>query len=714
MQLCGRDAARIATGDVAHVMRVARVLWDSVASQGWLDDPKWPKNKMKQEAPQPTLFSLAEALFPLVALVCSRVLSLSGLDYVGTYRAIAGAASVPSASCVAWIIGHRNQRRQRQMAPVTATDSATAEIIDRTDERVVVKEVAAVLLGLCNGGHVEEARKLFGGEGDGATNGCDSTGSLPLLWDGRCIATWSLAASNSSTASVSVSASASSASISATTSCANDGMKVGVGGEKPGITLQESVKEHVRASCGNYEVFVKASTAGHVPVIRWLVSVLGIPKEEAPWVLSQSPLSLALHSGKNEVAKCLVDEVGFASLEPSQFASMVEWCARGASPGWVKWWAEKFSVVLHCACYIGHLLWNRHSTVEDCKWMEDDIRERGLDLLTLQGIKNADVAKWILSILPDSACIESIVNNLCRTLGDVSLAEWLVTEKHFTPTERTFASACSTRKQGSSLAKWLLNRVAPSQPYIISSFTNALRISNTDVANWLEETFHVMDFINSNPKTAASTLEEICHDYDDKDKVAGLKWFIRRLSQPDKIDDLTIIKAISLAITYHRMNCALMLLDTFPKFDPWRHPLLFKLLIAGVLRCRDLTTLKRLLLPIGSSFSLSSTLEITELCLSGSKFQPLSSKIVKWLFNSSIYSTATSVSIAMHCCSSSSAEGRIDVQSGSLTCLTSLFMMLLKWPRIGLTMILNRTLQDGKCSSESTATGLTQNLSDRT
>ncbi|KAH3764576.1 hypothetical protein Pelo_3594 [Pelomyxa schiedti] len=121
---------------------LSRLIWDQIVSPGWLDhDNKRHKlgkarDKTRVLSHVATLFSLAEATSPLlVGLICNRVLrfgvGVGVVDedvaesrasshncncrwlYVGTYRAIMIAASVPSASCVQWILDHRRQIRPK-------------------------------------------------------------------------------------------------------------------------------------------------------------------------------------------------------------------------------------------------------------------------------------------------------------------------------------------------------------------------------------------------------------------------------------------------------------------------------------------------------------------------------------------------------------------------------------------------------------------------
>ncbi|KAH3723042.1 hypothetical protein Pelo_18254 [Pelomyxa schiedti] len=295
--------------------------------------------------------------------------------------------------------------------------------------------------------------------------------------------------------------------------------------------------------------------AGRVDSIRWLASTLEIAREDAPWILPKFPLSVALRYGNMDVAACLFEEVGFSNLPSSTLEMELFCCADGKSPSKVKWCADKFSVTLREENVIYQLLTNKHSTVEDCLWMEDYTRhKRGVAPIIFKAIKNVDIAKWVLSISREDS--PDTVDELLQSVGDVSLAEWLVTEKHFEPTTHTFELACCTpTKKGSSLARWLSKRVTLSQSDILTSFTKALSQGNVEVAEWMEETFHVMDVANSNPESAGSTITWMCREYPFlEDRDSGLRWFLQHLPHPNGISADSIHTAVSWALDYGRRN----------------------------------------------------------------------------------------------------------------------------------------------------------------
>ncbi|KAH3714139.1 hypothetical protein Pelo_19353 [Pelomyxa schiedti] len=102
-------------GIIDRLLVVSRVVWDHVVSPGWLDGPRDSRGHTKPDALErrhADLFRAAEAMFPIVGLVCRRALAYDPrwAAGVGSYEAIQTAASVPAPSCVAWIIDNRHVR----------------------------------------------------------------------------------------------------------------------------------------------------------------------------------------------------------------------------------------------------------------------------------------------------------------------------------------------------------------------------------------------------------------------------------------------------------------------------------------------------------------------------------------------------------------------------------------------------------------------------
>ncbi|KAH3744507.1 hypothetical protein Pelo_14096 [Pelomyxa schiedti] len=623
---------------LARAVWISRLVWDHVASPGWLDGGLGERRALGPARhlcrPHRGLWAAAEALFPLRGLLCRRALRLvtrEGGRTAGTYRSLAAAASAPSPAGVAWIVGHRNEGEKKNTTPrarVGGKSYSQAEAEDQEGgvmmggmdcggggcmgecgDGVVVKEVAAVLLGLCCGGHVEEARKLIG---DGVSQGCCTDGNarssggaqlaiecaLPSLWDGRCVVRWKNAA-----------------------------WCLGGGDAAAGrIKLREKVIEYVRGSCGPLNFMWWVGGENHVAVLRWLVSVLGIERNSAPWILYQQ-LPSAVHGGKVEVVEWLFGEYDFTGLPDFVVSELASLCAQSPSPSSIRWWVKKFpALTATLDDYSDYILKNKWSSVEDCKWVVSNFcgNEDG----PAGFMKSIEAIKWVLTTFNIDARADTL-NKLCESLGNVSLTEWLVSEKHFAiPDAATFVSACAApRKRGSSLARWLSTRVTLSQADIITSLTAALRSGNIEVADFLADRFHVMDVVNSSAEIAGTTLVGVCNDYRG---VEGLKWFIQHLSELGIIKESSIQGAFAAALQFSDRLALALLLDTFTEFHPQCYPPLFKKLVIKFMTV-GLDTLKRLLVFTPASSLPLPTTEFVARCLTSGKFQPYSSKSVKWV-----------------------------------------------------------------------------------
>ncbi|KAH3744265.1 hypothetical protein Pelo_14350 [Pelomyxa schiedti] len=318
---------------------------------------------------------------------------------------------------------------------------------------------------------------------------------------------------------------------------------------------------------------------------------------EAPWVL-YGAMRHSIFYGKIEVVKWL-------------FESLVSPNERGMTLS---------------------LLSNKNSTLEDCQWpwLQDFLFVNGYPFIL--HIHNPDIVKWLLTTVPSQPG-EDNLNCICKNTGNVELTQWLVTEHNFTPTAATFESACSTStEKGSTLARWLSTRVSLSQTDITKSMVSALSWGNIKVAEWLDETFHVMDAINSSREVAENFLVQICSDPSDyTDRVVGLEWFLQHLSssQVSEIKMSCVHKAVSQALQNSRRNSIALLLKTFSVFEPHQDQRKFKEIVTQFMQFH-LAGFQHLCSTSSSTFL---TPELVGQCLTSESFHPYSSKVVKWVIH---------------------------------------------------------------------------------
>ncbi|KAH3759698.1 hypothetical protein Pelo_8482 [Pelomyxa schiedti] len=160
---------------IGHILYTSRVVWDNVVAPGWLETPS-PALPQEGAATGVNVFRAAAAMFPLVALACSRSLRRARDRGRSHYGPLGTAARAGSGSCVSWIIARHTRESHRGA---------------RRPRAITVKEAGWVLCGLCDSGNVAAARSLFGGgagcEGDNLGGG----GTFPWsLWDGYRVPEW--------------------------------------------------------------------------------------------------------------------------------------------------------------------------------------------------------------------------------------------------------------------------------------------------------------------------------------------------------------------------------------------------------------------------------------------------------------------------------------------------------------------------------------------
>ncbi|KAH3764561.1 hypothetical protein Pelo_3579 [Pelomyxa schiedti] len=461
-----------------RILATSRVVWDNVVAPGWLDySPGSPSPSPSSAPVNVDVFRVAEAMFPLVGLACTRELRRCREcpNTVPHYRAIKAAAVAGSPSCVAWIIA-----RTRPRPPIVGCRGGgrgrrECWLVHRMR---TIKEAACVADGLCEAGNVEAARIMFGsgGGGEGVIN---AEGTFPLsLWDGRVVPQWGWGCD----------------SIGSYYCCCIGCGSVGVvdgGGSTVDVVeqLRNELREFVRESCGHCNVLQSALMSGSVETVKWFVCAFGIGWNEAKWIFMPG-LSAAALKGHIEVLKWVLGEFNLIKRwTPAVLKSLAEEVLMGDAPSNIKWCIDNFQ--LKRFNLLSPLLSNKYSTVELCQW-----------------IKTFEIAKWVISAVPYGAP-SAYMNEMCRVVGDVKFVEWLVTEQHFIPTASTFVCACSTLGGECALPQWLSTRVELQPGDLQLSLQKALFSGNIEIANWLESHFSVMESVNS-CAPAAEKLAQMC------------------------------------------------------------------------------------------------------------------------------------------------------------------------------------------------------------
>ncbi|KAH3766697.1 hypothetical protein Pelo_1459 [Pelomyxa schiedti] len=563
-----------------HILDTSRVVWDNVVAPGWLET----SSSLPQEPGAKSLdvFRTAGAMFPLVALACSRVLRRTLNGGRSHYHALWVAAKAGSGSCVSWIVAHH------------ARDSREGT---RRRRLSTVKEAGWVLCGLCDSGDVAAARSLFGGgEGDNMSGG----GTFPWsLWDGYRVPEWCRDLDGTATA-------------------ANTPI---IGSETDVSELRNDVLEYVKSGGG-----VSGRGWKHLESVKWLVSALRVGADDS-WVFLAS-LRLALWYGATEVAGWLMSEFNLATKFPSPTSQshLASRCGSGHAPENVKWFVETFPTLSTGGHLLSTVMRNERSTVELCQWLKNHFPEESIIDYTLASIRSVNIGKWALSAFPIEAG-EATLNEMCRCIQDISFVEWLITERNFTPTATTFVSVCSTSQGGCALPQWLSTKVKLDPADIQLSLEHALHANNTAIADWLESTYGVMGAVNSRPEAPGAMLVRMCEDLGYfTGGVDGLHWFLQHIPHPEQISAASVRGAFLATLKYCRVNFALQLLEVFPKYKPQEEDRQLLESILKIFLKGDQVKLRSLEALFDCSLF---TREMVTKCMTHPAFRPWSSKCVK-------------------------------------------------------------------------------------
>ncbi|KAH3722529.1 hypothetical protein Pelo_18765 [Pelomyxa schiedti] len=206
-------------------------------------------------------------------------------------------------------------------------------------------------------------------------------------------------------------------------------------------------------------------------------------------------------------------------------------CARSKSPILLKWWLENFSLpdgedkkeVLR------FLVCNEFSSIELCQWVKKQLEIKSdVTLSDLDWSNNPQCLRWAIEEFSLSLT-EDFLNCACQFCCDLEVVKWMVIHKSVTPTPETCLGACCCRKENLELVKWLSQRVALSPRDHQVSLQLALSCSNTDTADWLDSTFHVMKVVNSTPGSAGSLFTKMLRNIRGDSHLHGVQWFLQHV-----------------------------------------------------------------------------------------------------------------------------------------------------------------------------------------
>ncbi|KAH3759613.1 hypothetical protein Pelo_8586 [Pelomyxa schiedti] len=461
-------------GERDRVVWVSRVVWECVVMPHWLNPKQSTTEKHAVD-----LFAAAEALFPLVALACSKVLR----EYhQPTYFAVTAAAMANSPSCVAWILSHRHSPTLPDVtitttttATTTASASASAYGINAGASRVY-KECVAALWGLCRGGHLDSAKSLV-----------ERGGWAGLRWPA---------------------------------------------GE---------IMEDIRGFLPYYTLLREPCEGGHVETAKWVISTFGIRES---WEFLPA-MKAALVNGHGDLAQWMAETYQLPEkwkgphLDPGLGVT----CARGKDPMLVKWCLQQFP---------------RDPNLEISRaWVDSYF---GIVRTDIPVIRNVEVFKWAITTFVHNKPKQTHMEQACA-IGVTELIQWLIEEKHATPKPSLFTTACSL-KCDLSLVQWLSTKVSLSSSDLKQALLGSLACNKIAIANWLEDTHHVMNLIKAEHGEETTFLDFIRQIQILTEDTSGVTWFLQHID----ISSLkgAVVTLLEGALDICSLSVVLLLFEVLP------------------------------------------------------------------------------------------------------------------------------------------------------
>ncbi|KAH3743709.1 hypothetical protein Pelo_14894 [Pelomyxa schiedti] len=530
------------------------------------------------------LVGVGEGVWPLSGLACGVAVAVAsrawsslagpgcaGVGHSGRYYVLTTAASVtgdPRSRCVSWLLRNIDCR-------------GTWKKSRRH------KETMSVMFGLCIGGHLSAAKSFFE-SGDAVEPRPEALvgrmNSPGLVWDRR-----------------------------------------------PGSELMQDVKS---GYFGEFRLLTRVCSSGNLEMLQWATSTFGINQ---PWEMLM-PLRAALSGGHLEVAKWILTKFpglteNLQQQESSEAAlHLAMACGEGKDPQLVKWFLGQVPFptdYLSASLLFRPVLCNPRSTLELCQWMKSHLDPSSQTyVLPITGIKNREIRHWAATTFPEQLTNTSL-SMFCHFGQDLDFATWLVSERKFRPTPNDFEPSCCNYGDNVEFPKWVSSQVHLSPEDHKRGLLSSLSRNNTRIANWLEETYSVMNGINSQGSSCvAKALLEICKVLTfGEEKLAGIEWFVARLTAAE-LDSDSALEVLDQAATAKRHKSILFIIKAFhiqpSNFVSNRR----RYLLAKLLQCVaqwSLSAVKELtsLLPFSS--------EDVAHALSSDRIVFLCSDVVRWL-----------------------------------------------------------------------------------
>ncbi|KAH3767694.1 hypothetical protein Pelo_463 [Pelomyxa schiedti] len=570
--------------EVEHVLSVSSVVWNHVLPQVYWPGPHNELQDARDAEPdvEVSLVRLATALFPLLCLACAK---LAHEGYCVAYAAgvagspgamrwacspaarrcrqryppwaptaaiaatcpadtavtlSVGVATAASAAATSGITTTCSSSCTASTTPITTTSSSSSsagDIDEETAARIArgkrTKLCFMLLSGLCVGGHVGLARKLVSNQ-------------IMGVW-------WPLP-------------------------------------EDPESAILD---EYISDSA----ILSKVAELKDLETVKWLVERFGFHE---PWEFAQA-VSGACDVGNLALLEWLDETFNLHSelkIDSSRHL-LKNACASGHLPC-VKWVMEKFPVsgeelrdfdLLLYTLQPSHDGATTSSHIEVACWLKENLGITDLDFETQKKVVShceLEMVKQIFALVGINSPSEELLKPILKR-GDLSRAKWLVEDNNRQPNPEHFILACRNRKANScALAEWVYSKLTQplSLTQIALALANALAIGNTSLSDWLNDTFQVINQIQSSATLVSQELEDICRNLSRTVKegvgILGVKWFLTKINK-ESVALESILRACFSALKVGDLDIALVLLGEF-HISPEENAKLYLKLLKVVMR----------------------------------------------------------------------------------------------------------------------------------
>ncbi|KAH3756882.1 hypothetical protein Pelo_11285 [Pelomyxa schiedti] len=372
-------------------------------------------------------------------------------------------------------------------------------------------------------------------------------------------------------------------------------------------------------------VLIGPCTDGNLEVVKWMVGGFCISEL---WELVV-PLNRALSNGMLEIAQWLFEKFDLKHRLPSgTLSEFADTCAMSKNPSSLQWYVQEMQVPITKSLFYA-VLRNEYGTANLCQWIKEKIKLISLSPYSCAPFKSVDVFKWVelnCIFYSPSRLSKVSMDEICEFVADARVLEWFITEKHYAPTSSTFIVACSKPEDDPTILKLISHTVDLSPSDLRTSLEVALGQGCISIANWLNDTYHVMEqFIDYT--TAVSSLTTICHRPNNRQYQAdGVDWFLKHMPVTNSFVEIPSHTSdlLRATLTLCCANTFFLVLKTFSFISLDRYPKEWEKGIEHMLTWSlwDVIHLSSLVaLPV----------EPIVRCLTSPDCSFVSSKVVKWL-----------------------------------------------------------------------------------